>query len=279
MRIVSFLLLTFCFLPAAFLNSVQAEVENIQPVGLLWNLQGKWQADGASLRAGDAIAPGELLQPEISDGAPDAVRTHSVLVLLPDGQRLRFTCGNKADCARGFRVPALTRAPTRFQAQMLNQVRRILVAGLLPAEPPPLPRTTPAAKDEEVAVLDAHSMVTLNGLTATLPGGLYSYDLVRLSASATQSIGDHLPLQKKDGPVSLHLPGTGNYELHIADGSGRQRIHLFLSAIPAGQQKLYSGFSKAKETLDDWNETNAGWPVHELLRLYLLSLAQSAAAK
>src|SRR5689334_18747702 len=92
--------------------------------GIAWRVKGIWHAAGNDLpiESGDAIQPASLLTPGGDFGS------HSITVLLPDGQRVLYECFAAADCARGFRVPALTRRPEPFALHMMARVRAALVA-------------------------------------------------------------------------------------------------------------------------------------------------------
>jgi hypothetical protein len=54
------------------------------------------------------------------------------------------------------------------------------------------------------------------------------------------------------------------------------RINLFLGGIGPAQSPEFESFRHAKEVMAQWNEDYAGWPIHDFLRAYLESLAQSA---
>jgi hypothetical protein len=100
-------------------GSMQAKVVT---AGLAWQVRGTWQLAGAGrpLRAGDAVPPASLLQPD------DTAGDHSITILLPDGQRVLYECFTVADCARGFRVPSLIRKPDAFAVDMLARIGAIL---------------------------------------------------------------------------------------------------------------------------------------------------------
>jgi hypothetical protein len=254
--------------------------QNAAALGMLWSIQGTWRhANGASLQAGDAITPGELLQPDATD------HRHSVIVLLPDGQRLHYECFDQSNCARGFRVPALSETPTAFEVSMLDRMRTTFTQSWMKTgsfKPTSTRTLPPAAKDEAMVVLGADNQVRLTGLAASLPRGHYTYDLVRhvrLENEESDTVQHHLAFEKKDGPAAIPLPAAGLYEMRIADEIDRPRINLFLAATTAQDAQRFASFAQAKKTLEEWNEDNAGWPLHDLLRLYLFSLAQSTTAK
>jgi hypothetical protein len=83
------------FLPGA--AQVQAKDAG---AGLAWHVQGTWRLDRkvAPLRAGDAVEPASLLQPD------ETAADHSITILLSDRQRILYECFTIADCARGRRA-------------------------------------------------------------------------------------------------------------------------------------------------------------------------------
>jgi hypothetical protein len=239
--------------------------------GMLWAVQGAWNhEDGKEVASGASVLPGELLRPSLTDGM------HQAIVLLPDGQRLLYQCFDSKDCARGFRIPVLNARPSAFAIDMLNRMRSEQATQRAPLSGQSGMHAVPAALDELVATLMAGGTVRLTGLAATLPEGHYSYELVRIDQGAPQhSTAGRLPLQKPAGPALLALPGAGLYDIRISDSFGVQRIQLRLLAIAPGDGAPAERFAHALGTLRDWNEKSPGWPIHPLLRLYLLSLAES----
>lgn len=251
--------------------SLAATVTSREISGMLWSVQGAWNhEDGQALKSGDRVSPGELLHPGMTDG------THQVIVLLPDGQRLLYQCFNSKDCARGYRVPVLNEKPSAFAIDMLNRMRSEEATHGTQLSAQPAAHAVPAALDEIVATLMPGGKVRLTGLAATLPEGTYTCSLVRLDQHApTLSMAGTLPLQKSAGPALLSLPGAGLFDIRISDSLGVQRIQLRLLAITSADSAFSRRFAHASETLRDWNEKSPGWPIHALLRLYLISLAES----
>jgi hypothetical protein len=263
---------TLTTLLAASLCSRVAAAQSTGAIGLLWSGQGEWHHEnGKDLAAGDAVSPGELLQPSAATGA------HQVIVLLPDGQRLLFQCFSSKDCARGFRVPQLNAKPSAFAIDMLDRIRLAQASGRLPQAPPTPPRTVPATLDEMVAKLTPQKQILLTGLASTIAAGRYTYDLAEMSGSGSPAEGmsqRHLPLEKTSDPALLPLPGPGLYEVRIADSFNTQRIRILVLATDNGDAAPTANLAQAKQTLREWNEIGGGWPVHPLLRFYLLSLAE-----
>ena len=66
--------------------------------GMVWEKHGDWHLNGSSdaLRLGEAIPPGGLL----TAGAETSA--HSIVILLPDGQRMLCECYEAKTCSQGF---------------------------------------------------------------------------------------------------------------------------------------------------------------------------------
>src|SRR5258708_32438890 len=97
------------------------------PTGMVWERHGDWHLNGSSdtLRLGEAIPPGGL----ITAGAGGS--THSMLILLPHGQRLLCECFEAKICSQGFRVPPITPQPTPLIWDMFVGVpKRLLLRPL-----------------------------------------------------------------------------------------------------------------------------------------------------
>jgi len=240
-------------------------------VGLAWQVQGTWQVEGKGtpIRTGDAIAPASLLQPSNTAGS------HSIIVLLPDGQRVLYECFTVADCARGFRVPALIHTPDAFATEMLARIRAVLSSKR--ATEPDGRRTGPStqtSRQEDVEVLDAGNHVRVAGLIGGLPKGNYTYDLRPLDPTYPPQF--QLPLEKTAPSIELMLPAAGLYSITITDALNTPRVDLLLAAIHPAQSAHFESFDRAGETMEKWNDDYAGWPIDDFLRAYLESLMQSA---
>jgi hypothetical protein len=239
--------------------------------GVAWQVQGTWQAagEGAPIRAGDAIQPASLLQPD------DEVGGHSIVVLLPDGQRVLYECFTRVDCARGFRVPPLAAQPDVFALEMLARIRAALsaknhsVSNGYHAGP-----AAQMSRDEAVAVLNSANHVQIAGLLTQLPNGRYTYDLRPLNPAYPPQF--HLILEKTAPTIDLALPASGLYDIIISDALDTPRIDFFVDAIGPAQSPEFESFRHAKEVMAQWNEDYAGWPIHDFLRAYLESFTQSA---
>jgi hypothetical protein len=266
------------FLPGKFLVSFFLSMLSLTSLhaktataGVAWQVQGTWQVanEGTPIRAGDAIQPTSLLQPD------DKVGAHSIVVLLPDGQRFLYECFTRVDCARGFRVPPLAAQPNAFALEMLARIRAVLSARNHSASNGY--HAGPAAhisRDEAVGVLNGGSHVRIAGLLTELPKGRYTYDLRPLNPAYPPQF--HLILEKTAPTIDLALPAPGLYDITITDALDTPRINLFIAAIRPEQSPEFKPFRHAGEVMEEWNENYAGWPIHDFLRAYLESLAQSA---
>jgi Fn3 associated len=247
-------------------TGVRAQRPNEAPLGLAWQVRGGWQIEGkgAPVLTGDAIPPGSLLQPT---GEP---ANHSILIFLPDGQRILYECFLAQDCARGFRVPSLYRKPAPFALDMLARIRTVLSRRSPDRESgqsqgPRLPR------EETFAALGPGNRVDIAGLAAKLPNGRYTYDLRPLDpASPRQS---HVQLEKNGPTITVPLPSPGLYDLTISDQLNTQRIDIFIAAIkPEQSAKVMKSYQDATALIRDWNSNYQGWPIHDFQRAYLEAL-------
>lgn len=240
-----------------------------KPLGIAWRVQGTWRLEGndTPLRSGDTVPPASLLQPGDDSGS------HSITILLPDGQRVLYECFTAADCSRGFRVPRLIARPDAFAIHLLSRIHSVLITSDAAHRPG---HALPPARDEAVAVLDGSHHVRITGLAAQLPNGRYTYDL---QSSDPESPAQHgLAFDKTKPAIELPLPAPGLYSITFSDPQNNDRVNLFLAAIQPTQVAHFQSFDRARERMEDWNGDYAGWPIDDLLRAYLQSLMQSANA-
>ncbi|MGB6689194.1 MAG: chitobiase/beta-hexosaminidase C-terminal domain-containing protein [Terracidiphilus sp.] len=248
-------------------TALQAQKATQVALGIAWQVRGSWQVDrkGAPIVSGDAIQPGSLLQPA------DVGDSHSIVVLLPDGQRILYECFTAEDCARGFRVPALYRRPEPFAVDMMARVHAALLgqshdsSGSAAGLKPRLPR------DEAIAVLGPGNQVEVAGLAAHLNNGRYTYDLRPLDRATAPQF--HLVFEKSGPSITLPIPSAGLYDLTIYDDLNSPRIDLLIAALGLAQAaSVTKSFKQLKALMDDWNSDKEGWPIHDLQRAYLQSL-------
>lgn len=257
-------------LPIALMLSaaaIEAQRATEAPVGIAWHVRGSWQVEGkgASILSGGALQPGMLLQPA------DVGASHSIVVLLPDGQRILYECFTAADCARGFRVPLLYRKPAPFAIDMMARVQAELFSENRDSSGSGADLKLRLPRDEAVAMLGSGNRIQVAGLAAHLDNGRYTYDLRPLDrATAAES---HLVFEKSGPSITLLLPSAGLYDLTIYDNLNSPRIDLFI-AVPGLAQaaKVTKSFNEVKALMEDWNGDKEGWPIHDIQRAYLQSL-------
>lgn len=249
--------------PATF-GHAQSSYE--QAPGVAWRVQGAWHTEASDrlIQSGDAVAPGALLRPSGETAG------HSILVLLPDGQRILYECFTFRQCQRGFRVPELYREPDSFAVSMLARVRASL--SRVSKEPTVrLPDGSELPREEAVVVLRPGNQTKVAGLASSLPDGDYTYELRRLTARERPSVRSNC--KKEDSAITLSVPGPGLYDAIIFDKLHRPRIDLFLVAAQAASaSRLTKKLRTADALFSNWNENYQGWPTHEFERAYLESL-------
>jgi hypothetical protein len=258
-----------CLVPITVaLPALWSQITPAPPPGVAWHVKGNWQVEGkeAPLRTGEAVRPGSLLQPDL------VAAQHTIIVLLPDGQRVMYECFTVDDCARGFRVPSLYHDPEPFALDMLARIRAALIRGdhgfsAASGIHPPLgfPR------DEILAVLGPDHRVRVEGLATKLPNERFTCDIRPFDPARPNQL--HLVLEKTAPFLTLPLPSTGLYVVTIYDDRSTPRMQLFLAAIgPAQEASFKKSFHDAKDLMQEWNDSNYGWPAHDFQWAYLESL-------
>src|ERR1700744_3651636 len=88
------------FLAAGSAPTIVAEggSSNFDPAGMIWERHGDWHLNGSPdrLRLGELLPPGGLITAGTEDPG------HSLIILLPDGQRLLCECFEAKTWAQGF---------------------------------------------------------------------------------------------------------------------------------------------------------------------------------
>jgi hypothetical protein len=255
-----------CILFSATLSAASVEQKHERAFGIAWRVAGPWRAETHDriLVNGDAILPGTLVHPVQAAGG------HSILILLPDGQRILYECFLPEDCAHSFRVPQLYRTPEPFAVDLIARIHQVLSRREQDQSSGEdskqfLPR------DEVMAALGASNQVEVGGLGAALPNGEYTYNLRPLNPRSPRQSG--MTLKKTSHAITLQLPSSGIYDVTIFDHLGTPRIDLFVAAVdPVHEAAFKKSFTEAHALLADWNENYQGWPVHEFQRAYLESL-------
>jgi hypothetical protein len=248
-------------------TSIRAQEATEAPPGFVWHVQGTWQVNGkgAPILDGDAINPGSLLQPS------DEIASHSIVIYLPDGQRILYECFTAQDCARGFRVPSLYHSPEPPVVDMVARIRAALAKKNVDATTGSSVRQAPLPRDELMAVIDSGNHVEVEGLASKLPNGRYIGDLRPLDPSYPRQ--PHLVIEKEASSITVPLPSAGLYTLKIFDEMNLPRIDLFIAAVtPVQALGFVKSFTDAKGLLKQWY----GWPIHDFQRAYLESLISGA---
>lgn len=213
---------------------------------------------------GDAILPGTLVHPLDNGGR------HSILILLPDGQRILYECFLAEDCAHSFRVPQLYRTPEPSAVDLITRIHQVLSSREQDKKSTEH-RELSLPNDEVLTTFDSSNQVVAGGLAAALPNGEYTYSLRPLNGKFPPQSA--LTLKKTAHTITLPLPASGLYDVTIFDHLGTPRIDLFVAAVdPAREVAFQKSFRDAHALLADWNEDYQGWPVHEFQRAYLTSL-------
>ena len=127
---------------------------------MVWEKHGDWHLNGSSnaLRLGEAIPPGGLITAGV-DGL-----AHSIVIFLPDGQRMLCECYEAKTCSQGFRVPAITPQPQPAVWEMFVAVRNVLLLRPATAEtafPAPAGREEMAVNSEIVAPVSPQGEISI----------------------------------------------------------------------------------------------------------------------
>jgi hypothetical protein len=247
---------------------IWAQENAASPAGVAWAVKGTWRVEGKDvpIHTGDSIQPGSLLRPD-----PVAAQ-HTIIVLLPDGQRVFYECFTLDDCARGFRVPSLYRDPERFAVDMLARIGAGLTredrdfSAISDIHPP-----FGSPRDEILAVLGPGNQVHVEGLVTKLPNGRFTVYIRPLDPARPDQF--HLVLDKTTPSLSFPLPSAGLYLVTVRDELNRPRIHLFLAAISSAQEASFKkSFHDMKQLMHQWDDDFNGWPIHDFQWAYLESL-------
>jgi len=240
--------------------------------GMVWEKHGDWHLNGspAELRLGEAMPPGGLLT-----AGPEGL-THSLTVLLPDGQRMLCECFDAKSCVQGFRIPAITPHPSSALWDTFVQVRNVLLLRPASSETPfPLltGRAAMAGNIEMVAPIGPPGEVSIAPALRILPPGKYSLNLANDGLQATTSTRPaSQPLDwtggKKDAPVRIGEPGL--YRIRVLDQSLVPRLEIeVLATTTASFAAEATGLKETRQTILGWNQTHGGWSLHDFLRVYL----------
>lgn len=240
--------------------------------GMVWERHGEWHLNGSSavLRLGEAIPPGGLL----TAGAESP--THSMTVLLPDGQRMLCECYEAKSCSQGFRVPAITPRPSPAVWNMFVSVRNILLLRPASAETPfatPTGRAAMAGKVEMVAAMSPQGEVSIAPALRVLPSGQYSLSVANdgsQAAASNRPTSQQLSWTAGQKAAAVRLPKPGLYRIRVLDQTYVPRLEIeVLTTTAASLAAEAAGLKQARQTIMEWNQTRGGWSLHDFLRVYL----------
>ena len=241
--------------------------------GMVWENNGDWHLNGSSdtLRLGEAIPPGGL----VTAGAQASA--HSIIILLPDGQRMLCECYEAKTCSQGFRVPAITPPSSPAVWDMFVGVRNVLLLRPPTAQtafPITAGRAAMAGNFELVAPISPQGEVSITPALRVLPAGQYSLSATGDGQQATDATRPVIqPLDWKPGqPVQVRVGHPGLYRIRISDQAFVPRIAIeLLAAPPASVAAESAALRQVRETILNWSHTHPGWALHTFLRVYLES--------
>jgi hypothetical protein len=241
------------------------------PSGMVWERHGDWHLNGSSdtLRLGEAIPPGGLITAGVEGS------THSMIILLPDGQRLLCECFAARTCAQGFRVPAITPPPEPLVWDMFVAVRNVLLLRPMAAEtafPIPVGRAAMAGNFEMVAPVSPQGEISITPALRVLPPGQYSLNVMKDGQAAATPAAQRLDWQAGQPIAQVRVGGAGLYRIRVSDQAYVPRIEIEVLAVsPAAYPAEAAGLKQTRETILNWNHIHEGWPLHSFLRVYLES--------
>ena len=239
--------------------------------GMVWEKHGDWHLNGSpnDLRLGEAIPPGGL----VTAGAEGPA--HSIVILLPDGQRMLCECYEAKICSQGFRVPAITPQPPPAVWEMFVAVRNVLLLRPATAEtafPIPAGREEMAVNSEMVAAVSPEGEISIAPALRVLPSGQYSLRVATDGppAAATPPSVQRLDWAAAQKVAQVRVGGPGLYRIRVSDQASVPRFEIeVLATAPASLAAETAGLKMARETILKW--THEGWPLHGFLRVYLES--------
>jgi hypothetical protein len=239
--------------------------------GMVWEKHGDWHLNGSpnALRLGEAIPPGGLVTADV-EGA-----VHSIVILLPDGQRMLCECYEARTCSQGFRVPAITPQPPPAVWEMFVAVRNVLLLRPATAEtafPTLAGRESMAVNSEMVAAVIPQGEISIAPALRALPSGQYT---LRVSQDGQSTVPTAPAVQTLDWSAAqkvaqVRVGGPGLYRIRLSDQAYVQRFDIeVLATSPASLAAETAGLKMVRETTLKW--THEGWPLHDFLRVYLES--------
>ena len=244
--------------------------------GMVWERHGDWHLNGSSatLRLGEAIPAGGLLTAGAGSGA------HSIVILLPDGQRMLCECYDAQRCSQGFRVPPITPRPDPAVWSMFVAVRNVLLLRSATAEvafPTAAGRAAMAANVELVAAVSPQGEISIAPALRVLPSGQYSLAVTRNGQPTAASIPaaiQRLNWTAGQTVAQVRVDAPGLYRIRVSDQTDVPRIEVEVLAIaPDSVATEAARLKQMRETIMQWNHIHGGWDLHAFLRAYLESRA------
>jgi hypothetical protein len=246
--------------------------------GMVWERHGDWHLNGSSdtLRLGEAVPPGGLIS------AGMEASTHSMIILLPDGQRLLCECFEAKTCSQGFRVPVITPPPKPVVWDMFVAVRNVLLLRPAVAEtafPIPVGRAEMAGHFEMVAPVTPQGEISISPALRVLPAGQYSLNLLnegQPTAASTIPAVQPLAWNSRQPVAEVRVGRVGLYHIRVSDQAYVPRIEIeVLATSPASYPAEAAALKQTRETILNWSHTQEAWPLHPFLRVYLESRANA----
>ncbi len=246
------------------------------PTGMVWERHGDWRLNGSTdtLRLGEAVPPGGLII------AGSQGSTHSMIILLPDGQRLLCECFEPRTCSQGFRVPAITPPPKPVIWDMFVAVRNVLLLRPAAAErafPVAVGRAEMASHFEMVAPVSSQGEISIAPALRVLPPGQYSLSVVNVGqqrVASTIPAVQPLNWSSRQPVAQVRVGGAGLYHIRVTDQSYVPRIEVeVLATSPASYPAEAAALKQTRETVLNWSHIQESWPLHPFLRVYLESRA------
>jgi hypothetical protein len=235
---------------------------------MVWERHGDWHLNGSSatLRLGEAIPAGGLLTAGAGSGA------HSIVILLPDGQRMLCECYDAQRCSQGFRVPAITPRPDPAVWSMFVGVRNVLLLRSATAEvafPIAAGRAAMAANVELVAAVSPQGEISIAPALRVLPSGQYS---LAVTNSGQPAVVQSLNWSAGQKLAQVRVGAPGLFRIRVSDQTNVPRIEVeVLATAPDSLTTEAARLKQMRETIMQWNHIHGGWDLHGFLRAYLES--------
>jgi hypothetical protein len=262
-----------CIVSETFLKHVSTS--------LLAKLKGVRRASFLLAILGALLVYGPTIATVAENGTPDSEFSgsgaHSIVILLPDGQRMLCECYDAQRCSQGFRVPAITPRPDPAVWSMFVAVRNVLLLRSATAEvafPMAAGRAAMAANVELVAAVSPLGEISIAPALRVLPSGQYSLDVTRNGQPAASIPAAAQPLNWTAGQTvaQVRVDAPGLYRIRVSDQTNVPRIEVEVLAIaPDSVATEAARLKQMRDAIMQWNHIHGGWDLHGFLRAYLES--------